>query len=51
MATLPKKSSLHYNVEAIARNYNTYESVWVAVGHAKGNKLTLRSINSCGDER
>ena len=30
MATLPRKSSLHYE---IARGYHTYQSMWVAVGN------------------
>ena len=32
MVTLHRKSSLHYNVEEIARGYHTYQTVWVAVG-------------------
>ena len=32
MATLPRKSSLHYNIEEIARGYHIYQSMWVAVG-------------------
>ena len=52
MATLPRKSSLHCNVEAIAKGYHTYQSVWVAVGNKLSCQRELRrSICSYCDKR
>ena len=52
MTTLPRKSSLHCNVEAIAKGYHTYQSVWVAVGDKLSCQRELRrSICSYCDKR